>query len=463
MKNKRYLLVLSAVSLIGVSLVSCNSTEIDYTTNGDCKLTLDYEGKSFFKDGIEQVDVYQYIDGDTTHFKSLSDSSSAIIKSRYYGIDTPESTGKIEEYGEEAKQFTKQKLKNASENGTIVVSSPFFTYKAPETDSTGSRYLSLVWINETTKNAPKEDLILLNLYIVQEGLSYVKALDKVPEFKETFLAAEEQAKKFKKNLFSGQPAPLFNYGDYEEASLLEIKNELVKSLTDETYENPYAGAKVRVRGTVSGFANGMLYLQSYFDEDSGSTKTGGEYAGINIYTGTSSISSKYTRVNSFIEVSGTLSDSEEFGFQMSGVNFQKRDYDEEKDVGSDKSRVIYSPEDIPDEYKAHTFSVKASELTAGSYDYLFSPVSISDELTCSGGYDALSESGSVTSRTLYFEDSEGNSTPWNLYVPNVYYPDKENYPTTTWSSKDSFENKKFNVTGMYTFELQHPLKRLNIN
>ncbi len=447
MNVKKSLLCLGVIGLITLTHTSCGkATFVDYAHNGSLQLSLDYKGKDFFKDGIAQVEVAYYIDGDTTHFRMKGSTNTTLIKSRYYGIDTPESTGKIEEYGEEAKRFTHEKLLNAMENGTIVVSSPFFEYKAPEFDSTGTRYLSLVWINENVKNADYTSLSLLNLYIVQEGLSYVKALDKVPTYQDTFINAENQAKTFKLNLHSGKPAELFNYGDYQATSLLDIKRELEKTLKDSSYKNPYNNAKVRVRGTVAGYANSILYLQAYFTEEESGT-VGGEYAGINVYTGMSSIPSKYTDENSYIEISGTLSNSENFGFQMSGVTFQRTAFKDE-DEGSDKSKVIYTPETIPDEYKVHTFEAASTDIKEQDFAKLFSPVKVTNTLTCTGGYVSDS-SGDIT---LYLSPDGTTRSSWNLYVPFVYYPyESSGDEVTTWSTIDSFKGKKFNVTGIYTF------------
>lgn len=449
MNLKRKILYTTAFVLISLSNASCDGKSSDFTDyahNGSIQLFGDYKGKDFFKDGIAEVDVVYYIDGDTTHFQMKNNSNTTLIKSRYYGIDTPESTGKIEEYGEEAKRFTHDKLANAMENGTVVVSSPFFEYKAPEFDSTGTRYLSLVWINETEKNADYKTLTLLNLYIVQEGLSYVKALDKIPDYQDTFINAENQAKEFKLNLHSGKPAALFNYGDYEAASLLDIKRALEKTLEDSNYENEYNNAKVRIRGTVAGYTNHMLYLQTYFSEEESGTK-GGEYAGINVYTTMSSIPSRYTTVNSYIEISGTLVNSENFGFQMSGVNFQKTIY-KDSDEGSDKSRVIYTPETIPEEYKVHTFESDSTEIKEKDYEKLFSPIKVTNTLTCTGGYISDS-SGDIT---LYVSPDGSTRSSWNLYMPFVYYPyESKKGDVTTWTTIEKFKGKKFNVSGIYTF------------
>ena len=164
-----------------------NPDWVDYVHNDErARLALDYKdgsgvSRDFFVDGIGQVELRNTIDGDTAHFNSVNHSGSEYIKTRFYGIDTPESTGQIQLWGKSASKFTSEKLKNAAANGTIVLSSPAQEYSAPQVDSTGSRYLALVWINETVKNADYKDLILLNLWVVQEGYSATKSVDKVPD------------------------------------------------------------------------------------------------------------------------------------------------------------------------------------------------------------------------------------------------------------------------------------------
>ena len=46
----------------------------------------------------QEVTVKNYVDGDTTHFYvPTSIRDTGVLKARYMGINTPESTGKIEE------------------------------------------------------------------------------------------------------------------------------------------------------------------------------------------------------------------------------------------------------------------------------------------------------------------------------------------------------------------------------
>ena len=110
---KKGVLVLSA--LLSVLFVnSCTKSgdgHVDYVSSEDAKLVLDYEGKDFLNDGIELVDLKTSIDGDTAHFVTKDDNE--LIKCRFYGVDTPESTGKIQPYGKAASNFTKEKLKKS--------------------------------------------------------------------------------------------------------------------------------------------------------------------------------------------------------------------------------------------------------------------------------------------------------------------------------------------------------------
>ena len=53
----------------------------------------------------QEVTVKAFVDGDTTHFNVPgSISAGGLLKARYLAVNTPESTGKIEEYGKKASQ-----------------------------------------------------------------------------------------------------------------------------------------------------------------------------------------------------------------------------------------------------------------------------------------------------------------------------------------------------------------------
>ena len=431
-----------------------SSSEIDYVHNGSVALDHDYAGHDFYTDGIGQVSLKTPIDGDTAHFTPLiTTTSGETIKSRFWGIDTPESTGQIQEWGKPASNFTKEQLTEADANGTIVVSSPFSEYKEPEHDSTGTRYVSLIWVNTTVKNAAFSTLILLNLYIVQEGYSWVKNVSDIPSYSDTFYAAQKQAENQKLHLFGTEPDPTFNYGDYQTVSLLDLKKAVVDQVTGVTTVNPFDNAKVTICGTVAGFQAHTLYLESYFDASTGSSKEGGEYAGINIYCGMSSIPSKYTKLNTYLQVSGVCSDSDTFGFQISGTNFPKL-----ASGVAGEAEVLIAAEDNTDQYSLYTFQYKAYEgasseanlsvISEGTYDNLYCATTLAGDLYCYNAFDS-SDAGE---HTLYLKsvNSAGATLFFSIYVTFTYAPDPDN-PLLTYSHASDFIGHTYNASGIYGY------------
>lgn len=418
---------------------SSSITAVDYVHDGNVTLGLDYKDHDFYTDGIGQVSLKTAIDGDTAHFyPTVKTTSSEPIKARFYGIDTPESTGQVEPWGKAASKFTAAKLEEADENGTIVVSAPISSYQTPSFDSTGTRYVSLIWINLTEKNAPKEDLILLNLWIVQEGYSYLKGVADMPSYVDTFQKAADQARNLKYHLYSGDD-PDYNYGGYTTTSILDIKKEVEKSFADTTHVNAYDNVKVRIQGTVAGYANHTLYLENYFSEENGGRYTGGEYAGINIFTGMASIPSKFTKKNTYIEVCGLGIDSENFGFQITSAVFPTYATDDTD------STVLFTADDNID-YPLHTFEMAPGDIDTSDYSYLNCSVKLTENVVVSGGY----ANDDNSAFTLYLKDLKGNKLPFECYIPFVYKPDPVNQPNYTYSSVAEFTGKTYQITGVYT-------------
>lgn len=445
---RKTLFSLTAILSLGI-LAGCGTTNtdgnkelVDYTKKDEARLVLDYKGKSFINDGVGQVTLSTAIDGDTAHF--TDPETKELYKCRFSGIDTPESTGKIQPYGKAASNFTKEKLKNADKNGTIVITVPGDEYKVPEYDSTGSRYIALVWINETVKNCDYKELQCLNLWLVQEGYSEVKNASESPRLDPIFREAWQQAKDFKLNMFSGEEDPLFNYGEYNDTSLLDIKIEVEKSIEakrkGETYENKYNGAKVRVVGTVVGYANNILYLQNFYSQENGARVPEGEYAGINVFTGMGTVPSKYLATNTYLQLCGTCVDDENFGFQISGVTFKMYSKNE------NDAKIILTPEENTDEFKMKEFELSTSDIGEENFKYLNSPVKFSDKVTCYGGYDNGEEV------TLFLQDEKGKKLSFNAYVAFLYKPNPDN-PSEIWSSIDYFKGKTFTLKGVLAIRL----------
>ena len=418
------------------SLPSSELTWVDYVHESNVKLLLDYKNKDFYADGVGEVELKTAIDGDTAHFYPVvENTSSEVIKARFYGIDTPESTGQVQPWGRPASYFTKDRLKEAK---TIVLSSPSKIYEPPQTDSTGGRYVSLVWVSEY-ENATIDQLVCLNLWIVQEGYSYVRNLSDIPEYVDTFIAAEDQAKAFKKNMFSGLEDTTFNYGDYEDVSLLDIKREITKQLKDPSYVNKYDNKKVRIVGTVAGFSNNILYLQNFYSFEQGADVMEGEYAGINIFVGAAGCPTKFRKVNTYIQVCGLALDSENFGFQITDVSLPTIAYSE------NDGKILIKPEDNTEEFALHRFSYTASELSnvcdKNNYESLNCAVEVTTEVEVIDAYEGDNGNFTLTLKGCFF----------GVYVSFMFKPYPNEKPNFVWNNEDQWIGAKLLVKGVYTY------------
>ena len=131
--------------------------EVDYA--GEVKLDLNSSTAKC------EVTVKSFVDGDTVHFHVPEDvMEEGVLKARFLAINTPESTGKIEEYGKAASRFTREKLSEAT---SILLESESESWSP---DSTGSRYLAWVWY----KTGEDADYRNQNIELLQNGLALAK-------------------------------------------------------------------------------------------------------------------------------------------------------------------------------------------------------------------------------------------------------------------------------------------------
>ena len=205
-----------------------------------------------------EATVEAYIDGDTVHFNVSTDvMSSGLLKARFLAIDTPESTGKIEEYGKAASNYTKETLKKAE---SIILESDTDTWNA---DSTGGRYLVWVWY----KTADMTQYRNLNIEILQKGLAIASnAGGNI--YGSYAMSAISQAKAHKLNVHSGQKDPDFYYGPAVELDLKELRTNI------ESYSN----MTVAFNGIVTMNNNNGVFVEAYDSETD-------VYYGIYVYYG----------------------------------------------------------------------------------------------------------------------------------------------------------------------------------
>lgn len=272
--------------------------------DGDKTQTVDFAGDvelDMSSSSIKQeVTVKAYIDGDTTHFYvPTSVSDSGVLKARYLAINTPESTGKIEEWGKKASNFTKTKLKEAE---SIIIESDDGKWNA---DSTGDRYLVWVWY----KPAGSEEYRNLNIEILQEGLA-IASNSGQNRYGSICLDAIAQAKAEKLHIHSGVADPDFYYGEAVEVTLSELRANI------ESYE----GVKVAFNGVITRDSNNGVYVEAYDAET-------GMYNGMYVYYGFN-LSGKGLQILSVgneVRIVGTVSYYETGdSWQVSGLQYRAR-------------------------------------------------------------------------------------------------------------------------------------------
>lgn len=194
----------------------------------------------------QETTVLSFVDGDTTHF-SVPESvlPGGVLKARYLAINTPECTGKIEEYGKAAAAFTREKLESAD---SIVLESDDENWNL---DSTGGRYLVWVWY----RPAGAAEYRNLNIELLQNGLAVASAASR-NRYGEICISAISQAKNQKRCIYSGQKDPDFYYGDAIELTIRELR----------MHPEEYQGKKVAFSGNIIMNYAGSVYVEQYDPE-----------------------------------------------------------------------------------------------------------------------------------------------------------------------------------------------------
>lgn len=245
-----------------------------------------------------EVTVKTFVDGDTTHFNVPADiAESGILRARFLAVNTPEITGKVEEYGKKAASFTKERLSSAA---SILIESDNGSWNL---DSTGGRHLVWVWY----RNHGESDYRCLNLELLQNGLAIANSTAN-NRYGSICMAALNQAKVQKLHLYSGQKDPDFYYGEAVEMTLRELRTNL------ETYN----GVKVAFSGIVTMNRDQSVYVESYDAET-------GLYFGMPVYYGygMSGAGLDILAVGNEVRIVGTLQYYEAGGtWQVSGLTYR---------------------------------------------------------------------------------------------------------------------------------------------
>lgn len=279
--------------------VACGGKKQDYVS----QLKLDMSTDSL----KQEVTVYKNIDGDTTHFKFKDPSKlpeaakeDGYFKARYMAINTPESTGKIEEWGRRASDFTKNALNNAE---SIIIESDNSSWNP---DSTGSRFMVWVWY----RTSADSDYRNLNLEILQNGLA-VQSNASDNRYGELCMKAFNQARDLKLYVHSGEKDPEFFYGEAVRMTLKELRLSI----------NDYIATTVAVEGVVTrNDGNNGVYIESYDEETD-------RYYGVYVYYSANpayGVKPMLTMGN-LVRVVGKISDFDPENPQISGLVYNARD------------------------------------------------------------------------------------------------------------------------------------------
>ena len=362
----------------------------------------------------QEVTVKSYIDGDTTHFyASESVDGEGVFKARYLSVNTPESTGKIEEWGKKASTFTKEKLLSAD---SIVIESDDDKWNA---DSTGDRYLVWVWYRPSGSQEYRN----LNLELIQNGLS-IACGTKDARYGDACVNAFMQAKAQKLHVFSGKQDPDFYYGDAYEIDLKGLRTNI--SLYDNT--------KVAFEGVVTRINNNSAYVEEYDEET-------GRYYGMAVYYGFATGELlNILKVGNRVRVVGTVTYYETGGtWQVSGLSYRAIKPNDPSNTqlistGHNASNVVTDPETfVNGKAEVEVFaSLDGEETVVQTFDYAalamntsvrFNDLVVTDIYTTQNGGDSdgamtltCDVNGiEITVRTIVFKKEDGS-----LYTEQDY-------------------------------------------
>ena len=398
---------------------------------------VDYAGQLPFNRSSETVKaeatVKTYVDGDTVHFyvdEQLIESG--VLKARFLAVNTPESTGKIEEYGKKASAFTREILSQAE---SIILESDNGTWNV---DSTGSRYLVWVWY----KLPGAAEYRNLNVEILQSGLCIANSTAN-NRYGSICMSALNQARTLKLNVYSGQKDPDFYYGDAVELTLKELRTNI----------DSYNGIKVAFNGIITMNSGQSVYVES-FDEETGL------YYGMSVYYGhgLSGDGLDILSVGNEARIVGTVQYYEAGGtWQVSGLSYRRMKPKDPSNIqklsdGHTPAWTLTEPQTFLSQV---TVPVGESEQT---YDYAHLALGTTVEmqnLTVKDVYTSVDEESSSYGALTLTCEADGQT----ILVRTVPL-----YNGNTAVTADDFLNKIIDVKGIVDiYEGQYQVKVFTFN
>lgn len=374
----------------------------------------------------QEVTVKLFVDGDTTHFNvPASVIDTGVLKARYLAVNTPESTGKIEEYGKAAATFTRSKLEKAT---SIIIESDTDKWEA---DSTGGRYLAWVWY----KTADSEDYRNLNIEILQNGLA-IASNSGNNRYGQTCLAAIDQAKANKLHVYSGQRDPDFYYGEAIELTLKELRANI----------SSYANMKVAFTGVITVNDNNTIFVEQYDSETD-------MYYGVQVYLGFNLQGDglDIVKVGNESRIVGTVTYYEGGGtWQVSGLSYRAMKPDDPNNIqkiseGNSPAYMTITPEQFTEGKVECEVNVDGEEKLQ---EFQFANMALSTsvemkDLTIKDIYTTTNEESSSMGAMTFTCESNGKT----VYVRTAVLKDENGNLLTA----DDFRGKNIDVKGMVDY------------
>ena len=442
MKTKRVLSLLLALIIVILCLSSCTPGEGGSTTTSSAGGTAQIEKKDYVSElklnmnsGTKKqvATVKTYVDGDTTHFHVPEDViEGGVLKARYLAINTPESTGKIEEYGKKASEFTRAKLSSAV---SIILESDDDKWNR---DSTDSRYLDWVWYKESEDGEYRN----LNLEILQNGLAVASSTGN-NRYGSVCLSALAQARAEKLNVYSGEKDPDFYYGDAVELTLRELRLNV----------SDYTNTKVAFEGVITRNDGRSVYIEDY-DSDSGL------YFGMTVYYGfgLSGAGLSIISVGNRARIVGTVQYYEAGdSYQVSGLTYRQMKPDDPNNIKkiSDGHKPAFAL------VSAEKFASGMVTLEDGGKEYRFAELSL---------YTSVSMED-LTVKSIYTTSSDDSSSKGAMTITCEKDGVTVTVRTAVLTGKDGklvtaerYEGKNISVRGIVDYyDGEYQIKVLSVD
>ena len=345
-----------------------------------------------------------HIDGDTSHFVvPKSFDTSGVVKARYLAVNTPESTGQIQEWGKAASRFTNEKLSTAH---SIIIESDDDSWNF---DGNG-RYLVWIWYQANEG----DEYRCLNIELLQNGLGASSSASE-GRYGVNAVAAIAQASREKLYMFSGEKDPEFPYGEATSLTLKELRTNAAN----------YNGQKVSVEGIITYNSDYTAYIESYDAETD-------MYYGMQVFYGYNSQLITVLEKGALLRVVGVV--TEFYGtYQISDLKYNRMKPDDPANTAqiSRGHEIAYSEID-PEVFNGNKTLMVGEEEKTFKYAELAVSTSISmKDLEVIDTYTTTNPSASdvgamtltcrvngqtITVRTGVLKDADGNLITESMFV-----------------------------------------------